>query len=286
MGIADLIPGISGGTIALILGIYEEFINAIKSFDVIFVKKLFQFKIKEAFAGTKWKFLIFLLSGIILAILLLSKILLWLLENKTEYIYGFFFGLILATIPMLLKFVKEWNFSKCIGLILSAGITFKIVSLMPIQTPDSLIYIFLSGAIAISAMILPGISGSFLLVIFGKYYTILSAIHERNFIIIAVFVAGIGVGVLTFVRVVSWLLKRFHDMTMACLTGVVIGAMPKIWPWKKTIETIVTSKGKIIPVVQESFFPLEINYEVLIVLCVLTCGIVIALMLGSVEREV
>lgn len=285
MGIADLIPGISGGTIALILGIYEELLDSIKSFDLSFLKDIARFKFRQAFARTGWKFLAFLLIGIGSAIFSLSRLMVWLLEDYPQYIFGFFLGLILATVPMLLGFVKKWDVPKAVCLVASAVAGYMVMSLVPVRTPDTFPLVFLSGAIAICAMILPGISGSFMLVVLGKYYTILNAIHEKDIGILATFTAGIVVGILTFVRLVSWLLKRFHDMTMASMTGIVIGSLSKIWPWKRTVQEMVTAKGKVIPVVQHNYVPGELTPEVWFVILVAAGGFALAFGLEAIGKK-
>ena len=207
MGIADIVPGISGGTIAFILGIYEDFIESIKSFDSRFLRLLSRLKFKEAFASVSWQFLGAVLSGILLAVFSLSRILSWLLSNKPVLIYSFFFGLILATIPIIGRIVKKWTFLKVVSVIFVALGTYYFVGTVPVSTPETSWFLFLSGAIAITAMILPGISGAFILVLLGKYHFILEAVNQRDVQSLGIFVAGIIVGVTTFVRVLSWL---FH----------------------------------------------------------------------------
>lgn len=233
MGIADIIPGISGGTIALMLGIYEQLIQSIRSFDLVFIKLIFQGKIKQAFDHVQWKFLITLLSGILTAILLLSKLISWLLQHHPIFIHSFFFGLILATIPIIAGIMKKWDLKKTVCLFISTILTFFLVGMSPISTSETWWFIFLSGALAICAMILPGISGSFILLLLGKYQFILNAIHQKDFGILIIFISGIIVGILSFVRILQFLLHRYHDITIAILTGFVIGSLNKIWPWKE-----------------------------------------------------
>jgi len=247
MGVADIIPGISGGTIALILGIYEGLIQAIRSIDLRFLTLLAQFKFRDAFSHVAWKFLGAVVLGIVLAILSLSHLVSWLLENKPIYIYAFFFGLILATIPIIGRIIKKWTASEVFIALAGAVATFFVVSMAPIQTPQALWFIFLSGAIAISAMILPGISGAFILVLLGKYQFILEAINQRDVFSLLIFVLGIGVGIVTFVRVLSWLFHKYHDATIALLTGIVMGSLNKVWPWKETVRFMESRHGKMVP---------------------------------------
>lgn len=232
MGIADIIPGISGGTIALMLGVYEKLITSIRSVDMTFLKLLLQGKFKSAFDHIQGKFLFPLLSGIALAFLLFSKLISWLLQNHPIHIHSFFFGLIVASIPVIMGMIRKWDFSKVVWLVIFTILTFCLVSMSPISTPDAWWFVFLSGAIAICAMILPGISGSFILLLLGKYQFMLDAIHQRNFLILIIFIGGLIVGILSFVRLLQFLLKNYHDITIAILTGFVIGSLGKIWPWK------------------------------------------------------
>lgn len=276
MGIADIIPGVSGGTLALILGIYEEWLEAIKSIDGKAAKLLMTFRFKEAFRHIQWKILLPLGFGVVTAVLILSKPLHWLLENKAYYVYAFFFGLIVATIPLVMRHVKHWSGVR-IGLFIFSSIAFYFfVGLSPVQTPQTWWFIMFSGAVAICAMILPGISGSFILVLLGKYTFIIESIATHQYLNVGIFLIGICIGILSFVRVVSWLLKNFHDATLAVLTGLMIGSLRKIWPWKHNLETVTTSQGKIIPLIQENYIPNSMNSEIFItcMMAVVGCGVV------------
>lgn len=281
MGVADVIPGVSGGTIAFLLGIYEELIQSIKSFDFNFISLIVRLRFKEAFSKVQWKFLAVLFSGIVCAILSLAKLMSWLLVNKPVLINGFFFGLILATVPLIGKIMKSWSIGKCVAVIVSSIVMFWIVSLVPAQTPNTPLMIFLSGALAISAMILPGISGSFILVILGKYHFILEAINQRDLISIGIFIAGIVVGIVSFVRLLSWLFQKYHDITVSILTGIVIGSLNKIWPWKETISFIKSSHGKIIPTQQHNYIPQVFDGEVVLSCVLMASGFLIAFLLNG-----
>jgi len=280
MGVADVIPGISGGTIAFILGIYERLIAAIKSLDLRFVALLIRFKFRDAFAVAAWKFLGSIITGILLAVLSLSHMIGWLLEHKPVYIYAFFFGLILATIPIIGRIIKKWTLSEIVITVSATVITFFVVSLAPVQTPEALWFIFLSGAIAISAMILPGISGAFILVLLGKYQFILEAINQRDILFLGIFALGIGVGIITFVRILSWLFQKYHDPTIALLTGIVIGSLNKSWPWKETIRFIESRHGKLVPVEQVNFLPAQLDVQVWGAIILMITGFVVALLLN------
>lgn len=285
MGVADVIPGVSGGTIAFLLGIYENFINSIKSFDYTFIKRILKFQFKEALDHVAWKYLGSILSGIGAAIILFAKIISWLLANKPVLIQSFFFGLILATVPIIASIVKQWNIVK-IGLLIFATYgSYLLVNMIPIATPEGQLFVFACGALAISAMILPGISGAFILVLLGKYQFILDAINQRNFSIIIIFICGIAVGIVCFVRILSWLFNKYHDETVAILTGIVAGSLSKIWPWKETLLTIETHHGKIIPIKQANFLPSVINGEVLIAIGLIAFGFILAILLNKQDKK-
>jgi putative membrane protein len=284
MGIAEIIPGVSGGTIAFLLGIYEEFISAIKSVNLEFVQLLFRFKLKEAFKVVNWSFLLSLGFGMVVAILSLSKLLKWLLADYPVYPHSFFYGLILATGPIIFSILKKKTITTWFTIAVSLLITYKIVSLVPIQTPESLWFIFFCAAIAISAMILPGISGAFILLLLGKYEFIITAIHDRNLIVVGVFLLGIAVGITSFVRVLSWLFTKYHDQTIAVITGVVFGSLSKIWPWKKTLESVTLSNGKVYPIKVSNILPETFNQEVIIAISFIIIGFFIAIALNSSKK--
>jgi len=280
MGMADVIPGISGGTIAFLLGIYEDLISSIKSFDLKFVRLLCCFKIREAFSSVAWQFLGALLVGIASAIIILSKAISWLLINQPVLIYSFFFGLILATVPIIAGIIKRWTFSKVLAVILSACGTYFFVGLVPLVTPEASWFLLLSGAIAISAMILPGISGAFILVLLGKYQFILNAVNDRDIFNLGIFLLGVVVGIVSFVRVLSWLFNKYHDLTVTIITGIIVGSLRKIWPWKEITETILTSHGKIIPIAETNILPSQFNGDVFAALAIMAVGFILAMMLN------
>jgi len=281
MGMADIIPGISGGTIAFLLGIYEDLIGAIKSIDLKFLQLLCRFKIREAFSSVAWQFLGAVFAGIGGAIFILSQWISWLLHNEPVLIYSFFFGLILATVPIIVRIIEQWTPSKFTAVILSACGTYLFVGMVPLVTPQAPWFLFLSGVIAISAMILPGISGAFILVLLGKYQFILGAVNDWDFFSLGIFLLGIGVGIVSFVRVLSWLFHKYHDLTVAIITGIIIGSLRKIWPWKEITETIATSHGKIIPIAETNIFPSQLSAEVFLAFVIMTIGFILALRLNS-----
>ncbi len=255
MGTADLIPGVSGGTVAFLSGIYEELLQTIKSLSGDFLRLVLKREFKKAFKIVPFKFLVPLALGLFSAILSLANILSYLLSSHPTYIWAFFFGLVLASTFIVLKRVVRWDLSDRLSFVVSAAVTYFVVGMIPIETPDNLPFIFLSGAIAICAMILPGISGSFILLLLGKYQQILSAVTDRDFLTISVFTAGCVVGLALFARVLSWLFKHHHDISVAILAGIMLGSIRKIWPWQEVITTRINSHGEIVPLVVNNVLP-------------------------------
>lgn len=232
MGAADVVPGVSGGTIAFIVGIYEELIDSIKSINGNSLKLLFTGKIAAFWKAINGNFLLALVSGIAISIFSLAKLITYLLENQPVLVWSFFFGLVLASTLFVSKDIKKWDWKTILSFIIGAIIAFYITIATPAETPNGLWFIFLCGAIAICAMILPGISGSFILVLLGKYYYVMEAVKNFDIIIILVFICGAAIGITSFSRLLSYLLHRFHDITIAVLAGFMLGSLNKVWPWK------------------------------------------------------
>ena len=255
MGAADIIPGVSGGTIAFISGIYEELIETINNVNFEAIKKLKNNGIKSFWTHINGNFLIALLTGIAISIMSLAKVITHLLETHSQLLWGFFFGLIVASVYIVGKQVNKWDINNIISLIIGSSIAFYITILNPMQNPDALWFVFLSGSIAICAMILPGISGSFILLLLGSYEFILVAIKDFKLDVITIFGVGCITGLLAFSKLLNWLFKKYHDITIALLTGFLIGSLNKIWPWKETIQTRINSYGEIVPFIQSNVLP-------------------------------
>jgi putative membrane protein len=255
MGVADLIPGVSGGTIAFICGIYGRLINGIKSFDIEAIRLVFRFDLESLRRKIPFFFFIPLGLGLITAVFTLSKLLSHLFQTHPVELWAFFFGLILGSIVLLSRETWPWKVREWTTFLVATILAFLVVGLPVMKTPDTLAFLYLSGAIAICAMILPGISGSYVLVILGKYGQVLDAINSRDFLSLAVFGAGIVTGILSFVRVVSWLLQRYRRVTLIALTGVMTGALRTVWPWKETLSTRMNSKGDLVPLHQTNILP-------------------------------
>ena len=281
MGAADIIPGVSGGTIAFISGIYEELIETINNVNFEAIKKLKNNGIKSFWTHINGNFLIALLTGIAISIMSLAKVITHLLETHSQLLWGFFFGLIVASVYIVGKQVNKWDINNIISLIIGSSIAFYITILNPMQNPDALWFVFLSGSIAICAMILPGISGSFILLLLGSYEFILVAIKDFKLDVITIFGVGCITGLLAFSKLLNWLFKKYHDITIALLTGFLIGSLNKIWPWKETIQTRINSHGEIVPFIQSNVLPsnFEGDYNIIEVILLSLIGLVLIYLL-------
>ncbi len=239
MGAADVIPGVSGGTIAFIMGIYDEFVGSIARIDATAVKMLFSGQIREFWKHINGTFLVSLVLGIGVSVVALAGLMQTLLTNYPIQTWAFFFGLIVASSIFILRGISDWRIRDFGYLAMGLLLGVVVCTLSPTQTPDDLWFIFLSGALAICAMILPGISGSFILLILGKYQYIMGAITNvvsgvdmgRNLLILGVFMVGAVVGILGFSKFLHWLLARWHRTTLIVLAGFIIGSLVKVWPW-------------------------------------------------------
>jgi putative membrane protein len=271
MGSADIIPGVSGGTIAFIFQIYEKLIESIKITTGDGLKYLLKADFKNFFQVVPFQFLIPLGLGILTAILLFSKVISWLLKEYPANVWGFFFGLVLISIFIVSKRISKWRSVYVIAFTVAAIITYFIVGAVPVETSTSLPMFFLSGMVAISAMILPGISGSFILLILGKYSQILEAVNNKDLLVLTVFMAGCAVGISIFSRVLGWLFSKYHDIAVAVLVGIMFGSLRKLWPWKEVVSTRINSHGEVVPLVEKNIFPANLNSEVIfvIILCLL-----------------
>ncbi len=254
MGAADVVPGVSGGTIAFISGIYEELVSSINNIDISLFKTLQKDGLKAAWTQLNGNFLLALFIGIFISLFSLATAVSWLLENQPILLWSFFFGLVAASIFFVGKALEKWTIATVAVLLIGAAIAYFITTLPPNENVDSLPYLFLSGAIAVCAMILPGISGAFILVLLGSYKTILDAVHERDVKIVLTVALGAIFGLLSFARLLKWMFKNYKNLTLAILTGFILGSLPKIWPWKKVLET-KTFGEKVIPIAEKNISP-------------------------------
>jgi putative membrane protein len=261
MGAADAVPGVSGGTIAFMTGIYEELIFSLKQCSISAVKVLFQNGIKATWQHINGGFLLALFSGIIISILTLSRVVLYLLENHPILLWSFFFGLILAAVWSVIRHIDKWEIGVIATFLIGTVAAFFITTISPTTIETSALIVFLSGMIAICAMILPGISGSFILLLLGMYAPMLTAVKELQLMTLCIFAGGCATGLLSFSHVLSWMFKHYKTMTLALLGGFMLGSLNKVWPWKQTIESVINRHGKEVPLVQNNILPH--NFETL-----------------------
>ena len=254
MGIAELVPGVSGGTIAFVAGIYEEFITSINNLNLKTLQLWRKQGFKEFWKELNGNFLLALVMGMAISILSFTKLIRWLLENEPIPLWSFFFGLVVASVIFVAKAIKKWNIATIVLFIIGAVIAYFITSLPPSQNTESLPFIFFSGAIAICAMILPGISGSFILVLLGVYKTVIDAIDEKDFKILITMALGMLFGILSFARLLKWMFNKHKNITLAILTGFILGSLNKIWPWKLILET-KTIGHKIVTLKEQNVSP-------------------------------
>jgi len=257
MGAADIVPGVSGGTMAFITGIYDTLIDSIRAFDLACLRLVLRGQIKAAWRHVNGQFLLALALGIATSIVSLARVISWLLENHPVPLWAFFFGLILASALVLLRQVGKWTAARIVCLLVGAVIALTI-ALSPVVNMDiGMAGVFISGFVAICAMILPGISGSFILVLLGMYATVLGAVKSLDLAFIAVLGAGAVAGLLCFSRLLHWLLHHFHHATMALLTGFLFGSLAVVWPWKRVLEWVVDRHGDLKPAQQIPVSPAE-----------------------------
>ncbi|MDE0534964.1 DUF368 domain-containing protein [Tenacibaculum sp. L6] len=290
MGAADVVPGVSGGTIAFISGIYEELLGTISNINLKLLKTLKGEGLKAAWKQANGNFLAALLTGVFISIVSLAKVLSWLLTNHPILVWSFFFGLVLASVIYIAKQVTQWNVLSGVLLIVGAIVAYYITTLNPLVSEhSSMSFMFLAGAIAICAMILPGISGSFILVLLGAYKPVLAAVNNRDLTTIAVVGVGAIVGLLSFSRVLKYLFANYKNYTLVVLTGFIIGSLNKIWPWKKVLTYRTNSHGEQVPLNELSISPFsfegdpQLMYSVLLAL--IGFGLILLLEKLAVEKQ-
>ncbi|WP_163934298.1 DUF368 domain-containing protein [Paraferrimonas sp. SM1919] len=255
MGAADVVPGVSGGTIAFITGIYETLLESIRRINPTLIIRLKNEGIKGSWEYINGTFLVVLFAGILTSIATLAKVISFLLVEHPVPLWSFFFGLIIVSVWHMLRQVQSWQVSRILALVLGGLFAYGITEVTPVSLDVNYVTVFFGGAIAICAMILPGISGSFILLLLGLYSGILGAVKSFDIGIISVFMLGCITGLLSFSHILSMLLKRAKDIMLVFLTGLMIGTLPKIWPWKQTITWRTNSKGEQVPLLQENLSP-------------------------------
>lgn len=282
MGIAEVIPGVSGGTIALITGIYEELIDTIKAvLGPSWIQAWRREGLAAAWREANGNFLVFLMAGMAAGVVFGVLVVTHLLETQPEMLWAFFFGLIVASAIYVGKQVQKWGGAEIAALIAGIAIAYWISVANPAQGTEALWYVFLGGMIAISAMILPGVSGSFILLLMGLYTYIIPTIKEalksfgiENLLVLGVFGLGCLIGLGTFSRVLSWTFKNYRRPTLAALTGFMIGSLNKIWPWRNVLEYRTNSRGEEVPFLEKSVLPAQYEGEPMIL------GVVVLALIG------
>lgn len=255
MGAADIVPGVSGGSIALITGIYGKLLDSINAIDQTALRLLFRFQIKSLWKHINGAFLAPLLFGILTSIFAFSKLISFLIENHAIPVWSFFGGLIIISAIIILRDIKRWSLGVFVAILIGIVGAYLFTSIPLVSSPEGHWFTFVAGAIAICAMILPGVSGSFLLLMLGQYEKILTAVTERNITVIALFAAGCATGLLAFSRVISWLLKKHHAVTIGLLSGFMLGSLNKLWPWKVVLSYRISSSGTQKPFLTENILP-------------------------------
>lgn len=274
MGAADVVPGVSGGTIAFITGIYDKLISAINSINLKAVKLLFTGHIREAFAAVHLSFLIPLGAGVFISILSFARTVTWLIEKHPVHVWAFFFGLIVASTIIVIRHMGKLTLKTGISFLAGAVAAWYIVGIIPVKTPETWWFTIFAGAIAIIAMILPGISGSFILVLLSQYERIMTAVKNLELTTMILFSTGSALGILSFSRILGWLLEKHRAVTMALLGGFMAGSLRKVWPYKNVIETKII-EGKQLDIKTENIMPQQFDSSVLFALLLVLSGIII-----------
>lgn len=282
MGAADVVPGVSGGTVAFITGIYDELLRSIASVPAA-MGLFLRGRIVEAWKAANATFLLILLLGIMTSVVSLARVITFLLAEHPIPVWSFFFGLILVSTHLVVREVQRWNGSRVFSLLLGVAFAYWITVASPLQLGHDPLSLFLAGAIAICAMILPGISGSFILVLLGLYSFVLTAVKGLDITVLLIFASGCLVGLVSFAGILRWLLVRWRDLTLTFLTGLMIGSLNKIWPWKQTLTWRTDSQGEQVPVLQSNLWPEQFaqlsgqDPQILLAIGLAVAGIVLVL---------
>jgi putative membrane protein len=290
MGAADVVPGVSGGTIAFISGIYDELLRSIAAVPAA-LRELLRGNLRLAWQSANANFLLVLISGILFSIFSLARLITWLLAHHPIPIWSFFFGLILVSSWLVGREIQRWNWPSCLSFALGALFAWWITVAAPMQWGHDPLSLFFAGAIAICAMILPGISGSFLLVLMGLYSFVLDAVKGFDLSVLLVFAAGCACGLLSFARLLSWMLSHLRNLTLAFLTGLMLGSLNKVWPWKETLTWRIDSHGQQQPLLQDNLLPSGYaavtgqDPQVLLAVLLAVAGVVLVLGLEWVARR-
>ena len=282
MGAADVVPGVSGGTVAFISGIYDELLHSLAQLPKA-IMLLLRGRLSEAWQCANANFLLVLASGILVSVLSLARLITVLLDTQPIALWSFFFGLILVSTHIVARAVQHWRISRLVSALLGCIFAWWITVAAPVQLDGTPLTLFLAGAVAICAMILPGVSGSFILVLLGLYSVVLGAVKELDLLVLMIFASGCLVGLLSFSRLLNWLLTRWRDLTLAFLAGLMVGSLNKVWPWKQTVTWMTNSHGQLKPLLQDNLLPSQFaqlsggDAQLLLAICLAISGAVLVL---------
>jgi putative membrane protein len=291
MGAADVVPGVSGGTIAFITGIYQRLLNALKTLHPFTLKVLVQDGVLEFWRVIDGRFLLTLFAGILVSIISLAKFIHYAIDTFPILVWSFFFGLVLASIFYLMRQIHQWRWQEFLAIGIGTVTAITISILRPTELPDTWWMMGISGFVAICAMILPGISGSFILLLMGMYAVVIKALNDLDIILLASFGVGCVLGLAVFSHLLSFLLQRYSSLMLAALTGFLIGSLNVLWPWKEVLETMVNRHGEIVPVVQVNVSPFyyqQLSHEsaqILFATLVAVVGFLIVFVLDYVSHQ-
>tara|TARA_B110000914_G_scaffold225349_1_gene245750 strand:+ start:988 stop:1890 length:903 start_codon:yes stop_codon:yes gene_type:complete len=273
MGIANVIPGVSGGTIALITGIYEDLINSLKSFDTNSLKFITSLDILGFIKYTNLYFLIAVFGGSIASVFSIASLFKYLFTHYPILIWAFFFGLIIASIYFVGKRITKWNTATIISLVIGTGIALSLSFITPATENENLFFVFICGIIGISGMMLPGLSGSFILILMGNYELLMvTAVTELNLVLLGVFLLGSAFGLMSFSHILAWVFKHYKNPTLALLTGFILGSLSIIWPWKEVAESIIIN-GKEKIIAYNWYLPNELNTQTVLGILLIIIGV-------------
>jgi putative membrane protein len=280
MGTADIVPGVSGGTIAFILGIYDRLVASIKQMTGSTVRDVLRGRFRVALTTAPLPFILPLLIGIGVAAFSLANLLSWLLREHPLYVWAFFFGLVAASITVVTGRVRIWTLQGVAAFAVAAIGAYVLLGIAPVTTPETPLAVFVAGSIAICAMILPGISGSFILIILGKYDQILEAVTQRDVLTLGIFFLGALAGIALFSRLLSWLMAKQHDLMVLVLAGLMLGSLRKVWPWKETLSTRINRHGEEVPLQEANILPVTFDESLVVALLLALAGAAIILYLN------
>ena len=292
MGAANVIPGVSGGTIALITGIFERIINAIKSINIVAFRLLLKGKIREFFQHIDFYFLLAVFVGMLVSVVTLARLFEFLFANYPVYIWSFFFGLILASIYYVGKTITKWTLSVVITFIIGASFAIWISFMNPATSNDSFLYLILCGVVAICSMILPGLSGSFVLILMGNYELVMiDAVNDANIKVLFPVILGAIVGLVAFSHLLSWIYKKYKNQTIAILTGFILGSLSILWPWKNPVYRVdefgelILKNGEKLVQGYDFFIPNQLTVEVIVALSIMILGIVTIILIEKLAEK-